>query len=71
MKRFEYCYVDSVIRGKPTYRMAVKFSSDDRTIFTDKTLTYILGELGEDGWEMVGCVTTGPEEYMIYFKREI
>lgn len=67
MKKFEYCYIPMVhddLGGNQvrfSKGIPIEIKKSERRSFAK-----VLDELGEDGWEMVGCGNT-----TIYFKREI
>jgi hypothetical protein len=74
MKRFEYCFLDEIWRdhsGLGGYE-SIKFSNGQIIDVKGKQLQNILGELGEDGWEMIGSgVVNEGLCHVIYFKREM
>ena len=72
MKRFEYCYIPFIHNYKD--RKQVHFSKGipkDIKEGERRAFAKVLDELGEDGWEMVGCGNTNEYVNTIYFKREI
>lgn len=68
MKKFEYCFISSVKDHSTDYPTLHLSDGSSRNI--KEKLSDILNELGEDGWEMVGC-GYDYENHNIYFKKQI
>lgn len=74
IQKWEYCFLEKI----GDHNLALNFTKKDGLEIVElkeKTKNYnqILGntisELGENGWEMVGCGNTGEHTHKIYFKR--
>ena len=80
MPAWEYCSVvgirSSVYDRKltPYYPAIWQFNLDGISVIEikgdeSKEVSRTIARLGQDGWEMVGCVHTSEFSHAIYFKR--
>jgi hypothetical protein len=81
MQKWEYCIVTGVVPlvgGLDSEDYLQYFGTDapeitycrrTRELRRPQVLSQTLAQLGEDGWEMVGCAFAGHRGHHIYFKR--
>ncbi len=79
MQQWEYCAVGPVqSHSQPHYATVIRFTNEGRRLSkiqgtrdmdSAQVLAQIIAQLGEEGWEMVGCGMISDERHMLYFKR--
>ena len=63
MQRWEYLFVDVARTGEIT-------SVNGQTVIYQKWVRYVyVNQLGNQGWELVGTVSSEPNTYQLIFKR--
>lgn len=71
---YEYCFIPRV-GGEAAAGVSedIVFSNGKKESVGERLLFDVLNSLGNEGWEMVGCGSTGYDEryHNIYFKREL
>ncbi len=70
MKKFEYCFITGV--SSETFWKLYYPNGHTREL-KGENLSNIINVLGQQGWEMAGCGSTGGQvvRHNLYFKREI
>ena len=81
MQKWEYCVVGPIKQNFMGYYPQITFFtsegeqtksiSDEKGMSETEILARTLASLGNDGWEMVGCGSTGRETHLLYFKRAV
>ena len=83
MVRWEYCVIKGFCKGFCRSLTFEYFTRDgpkqelpgDLVNLYDSTgvnlVARLIAQLGEEGWEMVGCVNTDTSDHSIYFKRPL
>lgn len=80
MQKWEYCtVVGFYIQGgdlETFFPAAMHFTAKGLKIVEIKKPEHLevalaIAQLGEEGWEMVGCGNTGAERHCLYFKRPL
>ena len=72
MNSVSYCFVTWVAGDKIGCLGAIHYSDSHKVDVSEQSLAKVLNQLALDGWEMVGCGSTGASAryHNIYFKKQ-